>query len=574
MPLPNLVLTEREQAFYGPRLGDWVLLGLLIVILLGNGLYIWHQMDFSSHAGRVIFFGMLLASVLWGALVYMFKLSVCVRVGPHGMSVVRGPWRTELAWRDVSRLLERVQRLNGQRYRWLIVFARDGRRLQVREDMVSDYLRFKLTVNERYRLWSDHGGTWGTTGGGPYKAVEDVSSQVFWWAVLGGCLTLPGLYFAFLLPEIQTAGIALIAAGGLSAVMSIRDLLRRRTYTVDARALEVRRAGRTLRLAWRDVARVDRSRHPFGGLVRVGIGLGRVLLNLVARTDARVESFDWSPRVPEYLTLRGAGRLIRIRLHRLERPDEMLAWVEFYERVGRRLTQQEPRRGPTTTRRLAPALPAPVQPDLTSESGPVDPWGGERAGDPDAVSIVDDVSAESTTPHVATGAGAGPVSAEQTPAWLEDGPVGATDDDESEEEDTFSMPAARVETALEPSEAVHVSLPQNGGDALPVSESIQHAPVDPWAPMWQREATSIPMTPESQEPGDTSAGNDHEEGEDAFEWPDFAGQDDDLSDEEIESLADAVAPWRDTTWAPPPLPRFGPPSAGHDDSEADPSRRD
>lgn len=384
MRLRDLQLGDRDSAYYAPRMGDWLLLGMLVVIFLGNGVYIWHQMGANSHAGRAIFFGLLLLCVLWAAIVYTFKLSVCVRVGPHGISVVRGPWRTELAWRDVARLTERSQLRDGQRFRWLVTLARDGRRMQIRDDMVLDYQRFRVEVYERFRLWSDHGGTWGTTGGGPYSARETLPGQTTWWGVGATALGLPGIYFVTLLPETNPLGFALLAGALACGAMCVRAALRRQAYTVDAKTITVRRPFRSIRLPWHEVARVERVRTPFGGALRASIAVGQLALKLAARTDGRVQSFDWSPRIPEYLILRGAGHQIRVRLHRLERPDEMLAWVEFYDNVARRAAENTARRtgGPERTLASLPSpQPAEEPADLSTEEGPLDPWGAGRGGE-------------------------------------------------------------------------------------------------------------------------------------------------------------------------------------------------
>src|SRR5260370_1858667 len=197
-------LTDRESAYYGPRSGDALLLALVIGVLLINGVILWRQLGPSQeHVRRAVFFGLLLLCIYWAAVVYTFKLSVSVQIGPHGLAIVRGPWRTELAWREVARLVERVQTTRGQRYRWVIVLARDGRRLQIREDMVASYQRFRYEVYERYRLWQDHGGTWATGGSGPFTAREMVAGKIVWWLVLGGVVLPPGLYLT-LLPPAQT----------------------------------------------------------------------------------------------------------------------------------------------------------------------------------------------------------------------------------------------------------------------------------------------------------------------------------------------------------------------------------
>jgi hypothetical protein len=364
-------------------------LSFVVVGLLGNGLYVWHQLGPANyHTGRAIFFGLALLAALWAAVVYTFKLSVCVRVGPHAISVVRGPWRTELAWAQVTRLVERVQVVNGRRLRWVVVLAHDGRSLQVREDMVGNYGEFRIAVYGRYRMWRDHGGTWGTTGGGPFSARETASAQATWLAIFAVAALLPGLYFTFILTITGLLGPVLVVVAIGFGLLGIRAVLRRRAYTVDGKGIQSRQVGRRIRLAWRDVKHVDRTRHTFGGIVHLWIRMGRLVLRLAARTDSRVESFDWYPRVPEYLILRGAGRQVRIRLHRLANPDELLAWVEFYERAGRHVAEasQAQRTAPLAGRLTtgAPALgsaPA-TTPDLSGPTGPLDPWGSGREGLP------------------------------------------------------------------------------------------------------------------------------------------------------------------------------------------------
>ncbi|MGH2516027.1 MAG: hypothetical protein ACRDHP_10270 [Ktedonobacterales bacterium] len=604
MPLRDLALDDHERAFYGSRTGDWLLLGLMVVILLGNGAYIWHQTGAGSHVGRAAFFGLLLLCVLWSALVYTFKLSVCVRVGPQGLSVVRGPWRTELNWREMSRLTERTQMIQGQRYRWLVALARDGRKMQIRDDMVDDYARFRIEVYERYRLWRDHGGTWGTTGGGPYSARETLAGQTFWAAVGAGTLALPAVYFLALLPETDPLGWLLLLLAGLCALASGRGVLRRTTYTVDAKALEARQKTGALRLAWRDVAKVERTRHAFGGAIAASIGLGRFALKLAARTDGRVESFDWAPRVPEYLTLRGGGHQVRVRLHRLERPDELLAWVEFYERVGRRGAESEPvRRTGGPTRRLAPeAVPEQdvwgagehtATADLTGANGPADPWGAGRDGEPETYHV-SSVLAEQAADEDAWLRAAAPARRqpflENEPPPLAS-PVAPGQPDMDTREQSFSgldifasrpaldtFPPAPVVAgeyvppmpppAFHAVEQAHADAvwemdpyaatpppppPSPPFDAPPFGRQL-YTGAEGWqaaeaAPRWQPPYAALP----EQEPSAPEARGPADEVE--------PGAAEDAPTDAIESLADSFAPWRaDASWQPPQLPRFGPPA--------------
>ena len=387
VPLEDLALQERDSIFRAPSGGDWMLLGLVTLGLLGTGLYDWMRLGTDDHTGRAVFFGLMLVAIFWGALVYIFKLSMCVQVGPHGISLVRGPWRTELFWRDTARLVERTLPDGGQRFRWVVVMARDGRELRVREDMVANYVRFRAEVYERYLLWRDHGGTWGASGSGPFTATDIVANSVAWWLFAGGLVLLPGLYFWFLLPETGLTGLALIALTILCCVEALATFLGRQTYTVGPKEITRKRPAQpTTQLRWRNVSRIDRARHPAGGLIRVAIAIGRLLMEIAARTDSRFKSFAWSPRVPEYLTLRGEGRHVQIRLHRLTRPDEMLAWVEYYERIGRRgaTSQSEPVAPPQqgaagrpaayTANLAGGATPRGGVPAGVAGAGPFDPW--------------------------------------------------------------------------------------------------------------------------------------------------------------------------------------------------------
>ena len=563
--LPDLVLDDRESIHRPSRAGDWALLGVVVAVLLGNGAYVWHQLGpEKDHEGRAIFFGLALLCVLWAAIVYTFKLAVSVRVGPHGLSVVRGPWRTELAWREVGRLTERAQAQNGQGYRWVVALARDGRRMQVREDMVGDYQRFRLEIYERYRMWRDHGGTWGATNGGPFTAREAVSTQVTWWGIGAGVLALPALYVTLLLPELGIIGPAGLALAAVCALLSLRALLRRQGYIVDAKAIQAKQLGRTVRLTWRDVARIDRTRLPLNAALKAAIMVGRIVLRLAARTDARVQTFDWYPRLPEYLILRGAGRQVRIRLHRVAKPDELLAWVEFYERVGRRAAASEQaRRTAPPTRTLAPEpTPEPAPLDLTSASGPSDPWGGARE---DVAS-----AAAADEPDARSGA---------TDSWLRAEPAPSP------------AASARDQLAAVDTDDVPVIHPEWGqGGAEPSSRFASGdvtndtgEPADPFAAHWR--PTPAPFTPPAPpshgvssytgsveqlwaptRPVDPVHVRQVEQAWPELEEASAGAEDEGAATEAAESLADAFAPWRtDPNWQRPELPRFGPSPSERDE---------
>ena len=288
-------------------------------------------------------------------------------------------WRTQLPWAEVGRLVERSNVSNGQRYRWLVALARDGRELRIREDMVSYYERFRVEVYERYRLWEDHGGTWGTTCWRPVHRPPTTSSNlIVWWLIGAAATLLPGLYFALLIPDGLILGpdadllrAALPAYGRDSAWLS------RQTYTVDGSG-GLRPAvpmGATA-LPWTDVMRVERLRSPARLLYRIGILFGHLLLLVAARADGRVESFEWAPQVPELLRRpRESGRQVRVNLHRLARPGSSCS--RGSSSTSRSRARPCAHRPPPRRTSLPPeAQPA----DLTGASGPLDPWGaGTRA---------------------------------------------------------------------------------------------------------------------------------------------------------------------------------------------------
>jgi hypothetical protein len=400
MRLSELTLHDRDSVYPMPHGADWLWLGLFALVVLGSGAYVWSQTGLESDVGRAVFFASVLLAILWTALIYTLKLSARVAVGPRGLCLVRGPWTTELTWAEVARLAEGGETVGGQYYHWLVAYAYDGRELRIREDMVADYRRFRTEVLERQRLWLDHGGTWGATGGGPFAAEEEVTSLVIWWLIGAGVCLLPGMYFAVLIPPTFVLGVALVGLAAICALMALRLSLGRQTYTVDRRAVVARRTIGTTTLAWSEVTQVQRVRSRAWLPARVGIVIVRGALALASRADTRVRSFTWTPRAPEYLVLRAVGgRRIRVRLHRLARPGELLAWVEFYDRVARQGQGagqgQGQNQGQERQHRASEPINAPPQPavpDLGGMTGPADPWAGTRGGDVRPAAGRDDTS--------------------------------------------------------------------------------------------------------------------------------------------------------------------------------------
>lgn len=388
-------LPDRDAIFHTPRAGDWLLLLVLVIALVGIGLRVWAQLGWRDVTGRAVFAGLALVAIYWAAIIYIFKLSLALRVGPQGLAIVRGPWRTELRWSEITRLMERPQNIGGRRYRWVVALARDSRRIQVREDALLDYERFRREVYERYRMWRDHGGTWGATGGGPFVARESVGEEMRWWTILGLLIALPGVYCSFLLPGAQLVGYVLLAVAALCIIRVIVAYLRRRVYSLDGKMIESRGLLQRAQLAWRDIVKVERAQSPAGGAILALVAVGRFTLRLVSRSDSGIRGFAWSPRVPEYMTLRGGGRQVRVRLHHLTHPEELAAWIDFYTGVRKSAASRPLEAVVDAPPRPAASAPSEsltgagsstsdgrrTQTDLSGAAGPLDPWGGDRSGE-------------------------------------------------------------------------------------------------------------------------------------------------------------------------------------------------
>lgn len=600
MPLEDVALSEKVSVFHAPRAGDLALLGVLAAVLLGNGAWLWRQMGVNSEAGRAVFFGMLLLCVYWAAIVYIFKLSLAVCVSPRGVSVVRGPWSVEIRWSELTRLMERMQPLDGRRYRWVVAIARDGRRISVREDAIGDYARFRREAYERYRAWRDHGGTWGATGSGPFTAAEMVRDDVRWWAFAAVMLALPGVYFATLLPATNPLGYALLVVALLCVVALVQAFLQRQTYTIDQRAVESRSMLKRTRLTWGEVTKVERTRHPVGGIILSGVAVGRLALRMASRGDTGIRTFAWSPRVPEYLTLRGGGRHARIRLHRLNQPDELLAWVEFYDQVRgsasgqRQRPQSAPRSGPISRPQATPTsgpISRPLSasetfmPDMSAPSGPLDPWGSGRQGEPEAAS--QPFTAPSPARHF-TKPNLPDLDSDPREQSYDDG-MRFVDPDNPSVSSIQTFGASEEDAWLRETSALNRV--EGGLDGANAAEPVEYTPPPPPAPEpapeqtpWryqtqqphqaQRPQTSgpRPQTPAPRhdswhaEPAPVSAPvpmpaplTPQRPAEDAM-WDDAEAHDDtEWNDDEPEtSEMEAPEPWRDANWQRPQLPRFGP----------------
>jgi hypothetical protein len=350
---------SRARVYRGRHGGDWLVLALFAVMPLATGISIWLQLGWHSATGRAAFWGLALFATALAWAIYASRIAVRILVSHDGLAIRHGPRRWSLAWSEVSRLLERSQLLEDQRYRWVVAETRDGRRLQVREDRVADYPRFRADVYAAYQEWREQSGSFGARLASRSSGLlieRELPGGSRWLAYVAVAALAMGIYLWTMIPAARLVGAALVAGGVLTAGARASAWLRRQTVAVDGDGIEVHHRLQSRRLEWDAVSRVERRRHPLGQGVVALAGAVRRASDLLGRSNPWTGGSPWAPRVPEGLILRGAGRQIRIRLDQLEHPDVLVAQVDRFTRVRRRRTTaaMPPSAPGRPTKRLAP----------------------------------------------------------------------------------------------------------------------------------------------------------------------------------------------------------------------------
>jgi hypothetical protein len=363
---------DRPRTYHASHAGEWIVLALFAVMPIATGLDIWFQMGWASPVGRALCLGLVLVAAAWGWAFHAGRIAMRTLVYREGLAVVHGPWRWYLPWADVKRLLERSQVVDGRRVRWVVAEARDGRRLQVRDDRVADYERFRADVNAVYQAWRDQANdsearwaTWSQR----HFAARELPGPTRWLRYVAVAITVVGVYLVSQVPQAVAFGALLIAVGMFSGAARASEWLRQQTVVVDAQGVEAHRRLRSRRLRWETVTRVERRHHPLSPFVVVPAAIAHALRTLVRRPNSWTAGSRWVSHAPEDLLFRGGGRQIRVRLHRVEDPGEFVEATDLFMRIAqRRATATSSPTAATArpTRRFVEP-PADVQPPLPDE---------------------------------------------------------------------------------------------------------------------------------------------------------------------------------------------------------------
>jgi hypothetical protein len=299
-------------------------------------------------------------------------------------------------------------------------------------------------------------------------------------------------------------------------------------------------------------------------------------------------------------------------------PDELLAWIEFYEQARRSTSGPRSRPtagaapGATRGRATAPIsaslsaeAAAAFTPDLSGASGPLDPWGAGRQGEtvapqptvptpatpfvartPSLSRLADfNVPANSgftratggarasdqanTFDHADTPTARTPAAnqADQSDAWLRETDERPSVSHESREEPALHDDYPSDPWAAQPApERPYISQEDSAWPAPDLRPPHTTAAPQPYtAAAYEQSASAVDNTgqrwADAWRDGPSAPPQTHTPDDDEALGEDPDQYEEDLPTAEMEA---APTPWRDEGWQPPILPRFGPQSAQRD----------
>ncbi len=355
------------RSYGSSQRNEWLILAFFAALPLATAADIWHQLGWATQSGRLAMLVGLVIALLWAACYFSLKIAVHVRVSATGLSAHQGPWHGEIAWRDMVRLSERTQVADLSRARWIVAEAADGRRLLIPASRVAHYERFVSDANATFTDWRMHAG--GSARDGvqlemPFLASE--SSPPIGWLLAGGLgAGSVGLTVLAIAHGWSWSGAALLAAGAVVTYTTVRRRMETRSVLLDDRGVAVRSRLGASALAWSAVTGVEQRRGR-ARLTGAASGLLSGALYHLLAIGRWTDGAPWLRPTPLELVIKGAGRRLRLRLDRIETPDELLAHLEARLRLAAQVRAAAPpvrrvtQRLATVPRPTAPLDPAPT----------------------------------------------------------------------------------------------------------------------------------------------------------------------------------------------------------------------
>jgi hypothetical protein len=330
VPLSDLQWQSATRAYRIPHRNDWLVLAFFSALPLATGLDIAYELGWSSQAGRLAVVVALVIAGLWGATYYALKIAVLVRVSAVGLSVHQGPWHGEIAWRELARLSERARPTGPAAERWIVAEAVDARRLTIPATSLADYEGFVHDINATFTDWRTHAAeplldskAWGI----PLLATER-PRPVAWLLASGLSVGMVGVVLLTITRGWSWPGALPIAVGMTLVYFAARRRLVARTVQLNDEGVQVRTRLGASTLAWTAITGVGQHRGRISAAARLTDRLlgsaSRHLLSLDRWTDG----VPWPRPLPAELVIKGAGKRLRVRLDRIEAPEELQAHLE------------------------------------------------------------------------------------------------------------------------------------------------------------------------------------------------------------------------------------------------------
>jgi hypothetical protein len=350
------------RVYRGAHRNDWLILAFFAALPLLTGLDIGHELGWSTQSGRLALLLGLVVAALWASIYSALKIAATVRVSAAEISVYQGPWHRSLTWHDTVRLTERARAGSLRDERWVVAEAADRRRLTIPASSLADYERFVHDVHATFADWRAHMAH--TLRDEvrldlPLVAVE--RPQPIAWPIASGLgLGILGVLMLALARGLAWAGVVLLAGGAAVMYRAARRRLSARSLQLDDRGVEIRTRLGTSALTWTAITGVEQVRRGSTIFARAADTALDSALRLLLSTDRWTGGVPWPRHVPVELVIKGAGRRLRLRLDRVEAPDELLAHLEAWLRLAARAkAAASPVR--RITQRLA-AVPKPTAP--------------------------------------------------------------------------------------------------------------------------------------------------------------------------------------------------------------------
>ncbi len=370
--LETMPLVRGARAYRVFDLGGWLVLIVLASIFLATGFSIREALR-QSHPviADLVLVGASFVALCWAILYYALRVSAHAVVSDEGFVLVHGFIRHQIDWNEVARLDEWTRLDEGFRSQWIALSSTTGMRLQLRQDLVPNYVAFRADVIDKLDaiLAQPHS---------PPSMVSDLDTPIWFeeevdnalsaWGVTLAITLFGGTSIVAFLHPIVWVGYALLTLAVIAGCGIALTYLLRQHLVVQPDGIQAWRGPARVALPWESLYNVDRER---GEKPSLRAALGRIILVLILQVDRRSGVIPAAGRSYGVITIHGgSGQRIQIRERHYAHPS----WI----RARLRLEIERLRQSAAP---IAPSV-APLPPTGPLAAGtvlPPDPTDGSSA---------------------------------------------------------------------------------------------------------------------------------------------------------------------------------------------------